>query len=113
MRFFSLSGNQLAARHHTLSHTLFSYVVIEKNQLFIGFYINFFPISSNNFLLQLCSNWQHFFDPESGISTYYLGVSSVHNVSVTDIANLTKISRGLHKTCVPIDTTHPLEHGKT
>jgi hypothetical protein len=60
---------------------------------------------------KLCSNWQHFYDAESGISKYMLGVSSDVNSSTTDIANLTEVSRRLHTTCVPV--SRDLEHGKT
>ena len=60
---------------------------------------------------KLCSNWQHFYDAESGISKYMLGVSSDVNSSTTDIDNLTGVSRRLHTTCVPV--SRDLEHGKT
>jgi hypothetical protein len=95
---------------------IYSYAVIKRDPLYLVlnvFTLFLFIPNFNNFLLQLCSNWQHFYDPESGISTYYIGVSSVYNVNVTDIANLTEVGRRLHKTCVPVDPTHPLEHGKT
>ena len=42
-----------------------------------------------------------------------MGVSSIPDVNITDIANLTEISRKLHKTCVSVDPDQPLEHGNT
>ncbi|VDI54125.1 Hypothetical predicted protein [Mytilus galloprovincialis] len=60
---------------------------------------------------QLCSNWRHFYDQESGISMYMVGVSSERNINNTDIANTTEISRQTHTTCVSVNKV--LEHGKT
>ncbi|VDI79784.1 Hypothetical predicted protein [Mytilus galloprovincialis] len=65
---------------------------------------------TKNFLT-LCSNWRHFYDQESGISMYMVGVSSERNINNTDIANTTEISRQTHTTCVSVNKD--LEHGKT
>ncbi|CAG2214886.1 unnamed protein product [Mytilus edulis] len=62
---------------------------------------------------RICANWLHFYDPESGIGLYLVSVSSVKQINVTDIANLTEYSRTTHEACVELTPDKYLEHGHT
>ncbi|XP_076076023.1 uncharacterized protein LOC143046845 [Mytilus galloprovincialis] len=59
----------------------------------------------------LCSNWKQFYDAESGISVYMIGISSTKDMNNTGIAGLTEINKQSHMTCLPV--TEDLEHGET
>ena len=58
-------------------------------------------------------NWKDFYDPESGISFYMVGVGSEPFPNITDVANLTKIRRQTHETCFTLKPGFYLEHGAT
>ncbi|XP_052081925.1 uncharacterized protein LOC127719726 isoform X2 [Mytilus californianus] len=60
----------------------------------------------------ICANWQGFFDPESGISFYMVSVGSEPLENVTDVSNLTQVSRKLHEACVLLQQASYLEHGR-
>ncbi|VDI73733.1 Hypothetical predicted protein, partial [Mytilus galloprovincialis] len=62
---------------------------------------------------KICGNWLHFYDPESGIGLYLVSVSSVKQINVTDIANLTEYSRTTHEACVELTPENYLKHGLT
>ncbi|XP_063408918.1 uncharacterized protein LOC134692399 [Mytilus trossulus] len=62
---------------------------------------------------RICANWLHFYDPESGIGLYLVSVSSVKQINVTDVANLTEYSRTTHEACVELTPGSHLEHGHT
>jgi hypothetical protein len=58
--------------------------------------------------LQICANWHDFFDPESGISFYKVGVGSRRNL--TDVAGLRKFHAHTYTGCVPLESNHTLQH---
>lgn len=58
--------------------------------------------------LQICSNWKGFFDPESGISSYEIGVGT--EAGLTDIAELKKLQHQSHLYCVLLDENSTLIH---
>ncbi|KAK3612515.1 hypothetical protein CHS0354_024486 [Potamilus streckersoni] len=58
---------------------------------------------------QICSNWLNFFDTESGISKYAIGVGT--NPGQTDIANLTMVEQYVHETCLALQDDKQLQHG--
>ena len=60
--------------------------------------------------LQICVNWFDFYDPESGISKYRVGIG--REPGKTDIIKLTEISGKQHSTCLILDKDIRLEHGK-
>ena len=60
--------------------------------------------------LQICVNWFDFFDPESGISKYRVGIG--REPGKTDIIKLTEISGKQHSTCLILGQDIQLEHGK-
>ncbi|KAL5015119.1 hypothetical protein ScPMuIL_009389 [Solemya velum] len=59
----------------------------------------------------ICSNWEDFYDEESGISFYLLGVGT--EPDTTDIADLMRVDRRVHQSCVELEEENYLEHGKT
>ncbi|KAK3612537.1 hypothetical protein CHS0354_024514 [Potamilus streckersoni] len=58
---------------------------------------------------QICSNWLNFFDPESGIGKYAVGVGTKQGL--TDIANLTLVEQYVHETCLALQDDKQLQHG--
>ncbi|CAG2251012.1 unnamed protein product [Mytilus edulis] len=60
----------------------------------------------------ICANWQGFYDPESGISFYMVSIGSEPLENVTDVSNLTQVSRQLHDACVLLQEAAYLEHGR-
>lgn len=61
-------------------------------------------------LLQICSNWHNFYDPQSGIAMYMVGVGSSPND--TDVANLTRFSSKSHVACVELKPDRYLQHNQ-
>ncbi|XP_062596534.1 uncharacterized protein LOC134257978, partial [Saccostrea cucullata] len=59
---------------------------------------------------KICSNWEGFYDPQSGIAIYMVSVGSSPNT--TDVANLTHFSSKVHFACVELDQDKYLEHNK-
>ncbi|KAL5013969.1 hypothetical protein ScPMuIL_008239 [Solemya velum] len=59
---------------------------------------------------RICSNWENFYDHESGIAYYLLGVGTERNT--TDVAELIRVDHQLHEACVILED-ELLEHGKT
>lgn len=59
---------------------------------------------------QICSNWENFYDHESGIAYYLLGVGTERNT--TDVAELIRVDHQIHEACVILED-ELLEHGKT
>ena len=62
------------------------------------------------FPFQICSNWQSFYDPQSGIAMYMVGVGSSPNE--TDVANLTRFSSQSHVACVELKPDRYLKHNQ-
>lgn len=42
-----------------------------------------------------------------------VSASSIQDINITDIANLTQYNRKTHEACVPLSQGQYLEHGKT
>ena len=61
-------------------------------------------------MFQICSNWQHFYDPESGITMYMLSVGSERNI--TDVANLTQFSYRESSACIELPPSRYLTHNQ-
>ncbi|KAL5014713.1 hypothetical protein ScPMuIL_008983 [Solemya velum] len=59
----------------------------------------------------ICSNWEDFYDEESGIAFYLLGVGT--EPDITDVADLMRVDRRVHESCVELKEENYLEHGKT
>eukprot|EP00105_Crassostrea_gigas_P044578 XP_019928726.1 PREDICTED: uncharacterized protein LOC105342845 [Crassostrea gigas] len=59
---------------------------------------------------KICSNWQSFYDPQSGIAMYMVGVGSSPNQ--TDVANLTRFSSKSHVACVELKPDKYLSHNQ-
>ncbi|XP_076086943.1 uncharacterized protein LOC143057517 [Mytilus galloprovincialis] len=92
-------------------------IIIDKTGPFSGAVMDG-PVHDEDLLYtkysdRICSNWLHFYDPESGIGLYLVSVSSVKEINVTDIANLTEFSRTTHEACVELTPDNYLEHGHT
>ena len=68
---------------------------------------------SEKLFFQLCANWHHFYDPESGIDFYLVSVGSEPITNMTDVANLTLYDRKTHEVCVQLEPENYLEHGLT
>ncbi|VDI67222.1 Hypothetical predicted protein [Mytilus galloprovincialis] len=92
-------------------------IIVDKTPPFAGVVMDG-PIYGEDLLYtkypdKICANWLHFYDPESGIGLYLVSVSSVKQINVTDIANLTEYSRTTHEACVELTPENYLEHGHT
>ena len=61
------------------------------------------------YVLQICANWKNFYDPESGISSFLLGVGT--SFGQTDVIRLRQIGPAEHRACIPVSDTTPLVHG--
>ena len=59
---------------------------------------------------QICVNWFDFYDPESGVSKYMVGVGT--KPGLANIVRLTQQSSKQHSTCFMLDDGNKLEHGK-
>ncbi|XP_053400990.1 uncharacterized protein LOC123541000 [Mercenaria mercenaria] len=57
---------------------------------------------------QICLNWYGFYDPESGISSYEIGVGT--SAGLTDIAELKTLKHQEHSYCVSLDENSTLIH---
>jgi len=53
-------------------------------------------------------NWFGFYDPESGISDYQIGVGTA--AGLTDISELVTIEHSIHQTCISLDVNSTLVH---
>ena len=81
---------------------IFSFMIITQNKITC--------IKTDFFPFQICSNWQRFYDPQSGIAMYMVGVGSSPNK--TDVANLTRFSSQSHVACVKLKPDRYLTHNQ-
>ena len=59
----------------------------------------------------MCANWVDFYDPDSGIAAYKYGVGT--KPGSTDVSDLIELSSMRYETCITLDSSNLLEHGKT
>lgn len=59
-------------------------------------------------ILQICANWFGFFDPESGIARYQIGVGT--QPGLTDIHELSTERHHSHYTCLTLNVNSTLVH---
>ncbi|XP_060596420.1 uncharacterized protein LOC132750448 [Ruditapes philippinarum] len=57
---------------------------------------------------QICLNWFNFYDPESGIASYEIGVGT--SAGLTDVVELKKLKHTEHNYCLTLDENSTLIH---
>ncbi|CAG2187681.1 unnamed protein product [Mytilus edulis] len=92
-------------------------IIVDKTPPIAG-HVNDGPVYKTDLMYtknceQLCSNWHHFYDPESGIGYYMVSAGSEPEINVTDVANLTEYDRRTYEVCIELTADNYLEHGQT
>lgn len=59
----------------------------------------------------MCTNWRHFFDPESGISAYKWGLGT--EPGVMDTLEPVEVSRSVHSYCGRVTLQHNVKYFTT
>ena len=93
------------ASHKELSTDAISAVKLQR------FCIYNWVFNNAYFYFQICFNWAGFYDPESGISKFMVGVGT--SPGLTDVVRLTRQGGKQYSACLLLNNDNHLKHGNT